>query len=172
MDPFADQDDDDILSVGETRHDNNVPRSCESVVFPAASRMETATEKTAGEKMKSRLAQSLEENVRIISIIEELVNSISTEPFNAKSAGDLEKTLCKIKKLTKMNLKSLDGLKDTLLMDISDGLTPPLVFTESLRYGLSVPQMCPVCAQAINKPYDKTCIGEVGRLIFSWNHSK
>ena len=88
-----------------------------------------------------------------------------------KESSEICKALTSLRRAVKRATETVEGLRMTLIDDINCGATPPFILSESLRYGLDVPQMCIACGQAVNKDNEvKMPHASIAEMIFSWHH--
>ena len=88
------------------------------------------------------------------------------------SAQDVAKGITKIKWNLKQLLEAVKGLKQMFISDFVEGISPPLLYGEALRYGIDVPQLCPTCSQPITERKDYVKSEDIADFMRGWCYTK
>ena len=66
---------------------------------------------------------------------------------------------------------AVSGLRKALTEDIADGVTPPLIYSKQLRYGINVPLLCGTCGSRISEENWALSERDVAQYVYGCGRS-
>lgn len=155
--------------------------SGETPQFPKSVNQQPIVNQTTSSVYREGLRDNMAKTEKILLELQQDMQAVTgsshvpcttTTTTTTMSARDTAKNINKIKLNLKELLGVVKGLKQMFISDLVEGALPPLIYSEALRYGVDVPQLCPTCSQPITERKDYVNPDKIAEFLSSFCYTK